>query len=155
MTNLLSYLFILSQVCLIRMVISLLVLLTILTGLLFQDYPRAILYINIWFSHLWFILYKNIFNYRNIFCFSFFNNGNIFFMINVYSNNHQSTLKYLKDTKVNIHNILIIASDFNIRDSVWNSSFLFHSSHSGILFEITDSFNICLSSSFNRYLYNT
>jgi len=30
-------------------------------------------------------------------------------MINVYSNNNHSALKYLKDTEANIHNILIIA----------------------------------------------
>jgi len=33
----------------------------------------------------------------------------MFFMINVYSDNHQSVLKYLKDTEVNINNVLIMA----------------------------------------------
>ena len=38
-------------------------------------------------------------------------------MINVYSDDHQSTLKYFKDNEVNLHNVLIMAGDFNIRDS--------------------------------------
>ena len=40
-------------------------------------------------------------------------------MINVYSNMSQYTLKYLKNTEVNINNVLIITGDFNIRDSLW------------------------------------
>jgi len=39
-------------------------------------------------------------------------------MLNVYSDDYQSALKYLKDTKVNLRNVLIIASDFNIRNSI-------------------------------------
>ena len=31
----------------------------------------------------------------------------------------QYTLKYLKNTEVNINNVLIITGDFNIRDSLW------------------------------------
>ena len=38
-------------------------------------------------------------------------------MINIYSNNNQSALKYLMNTKANIQNVLIMAGDFNIRDS--------------------------------------
>jgi len=51
-------------------------------------------------------------------------------MINVYSDNYQSALNYLKNTKANLHNILIMASDFNIRDSDFDSSYPFHSVHS-------------------------
>ena len=38
-------------------------------------------------------------------------------MIDIYSNNNQSALKYLKDTKANTQNVLIMAGDFNIRDN--------------------------------------
>ena len=38
-------------------------------------------------------------------------------MINVYSNNYQSASNYLKDTEVNLHNVLIMAGNFNIRNS--------------------------------------
>jgi len=37
--------------------------------------------------------------------------------MNVYSDSSQMTLKYLKDIKANINNILIMTGDFNIRDS--------------------------------------
>ena len=48
-------------------------------------------------------------------------------MINVYSDNYQSALNYLKNNKANLHNILIMASDFNIRDSDLDSSYPFPS----------------------------
>ena len=54
-------------------------------------------------------------------------------------------LKYLKDTKVNISNVLIMIEDFNIRNSFWDSNFLYHSSHKDFLFKITDSFSLELS----------
>jgi len=45
-------------------------------------------------------------------------------MINIYSDATQIALKYLKDTE---HNVLVMADNFNIRDSSWNSSFSFNS----------------------------
>ena len=36
--------------------------------------------------------------------------------MNIYSDSSYSALKYLKDTKVNINNLLIMTGDFNIRD---------------------------------------
>ena len=64
--------------------------------------PRVISYINVWLSHFRFSLQNNIYNYRYICCFFFFNNGDIFYLINVYSDFNQSALKYIKDTKANI-----------------------------------------------------
>jgi len=42
-------------------------------------------------------------------------------MINVYSDNYQAALKYLKDievndTEMNVYNVLVMARDFNIMD---------------------------------------
>ena len=37
-------------------------------------------------------------------------------MINIYSNNHQIALKYLKNPEANLCNILVMARNFNIRD---------------------------------------
>jgi len=54
-------------------------------------------------------------------------------------------LKYLKDTEVNIGNILIMSGDFNIRDNSWNLNFPYHSSHSDVLFEVTDFLHLELS----------
>jgi len=38
--------------------------------------------------------------------------------MNIYSDSSQSALKYLKNTEANIHNILVMTSDFNIRDNL-------------------------------------
>jgi len=54
-------------------------------------------------------------------------------------------LKYLKDTEVNLSNILIMTGDFNIRDSLWDPNFLHHSSYSDTLLKIADFFQIELS----------
>jgi len=70
-------------------------------------------------------------------------------MINVYSDNNNSALKYFKDTEANVHNVLIMAGNFNIRNSGWNPLFPFHSSHNSSLVEIVDSFDLTL---FNRFL---
>ena len=54
-------------------------------------------------------------------------------------------LKYLKDTEVNIGNILIMSGDFNIRDNSWNLNFPYHSSYSDVLFEVADFLHLELS----------
>ena len=64
--------------------------------------------------------------------------------MNVYSDSSHSALKYLKDTEVNINNLLIMTGDFNIRDSLWDLSFPHHSSISDDLIIIADSFNLNL-----------
>ena len=69
--------------------------------------------------------------------------------MNIYSDSFHTALKYLKDIKVNINNILVITGDFNIRDSLWDSSFPHHSSISNDLIIIADSFNLTLSMSTN------
>ena len=65
--------------------------------------------------------------------------------MNIYSDSFHTALKYLKDIKININNILVITGDFNIRDSLWDSSFSHHSSISDDLIIIADSFNLTLS----------
>ena len=41
----------------------------------------------------------------------------MYFIINVYSDNQQSTLK---NTEINLNNVLIMTRDFNIRDNNWD-----------------------------------
>jgi len=72
--------------------------------------------------------------------------------MNVYSDLSHSTLKYLKDTEVNICNLLVITSDFNIQDNLWDSSFPYYSSISDNLIIVADSFNLNLSYSINQVL---
>ena len=67
----------------------------------------------------------------------------------MYSDSSYLALKYLKDTEVNIDNVLLMTGDFNIRDSLWDSSFPFHSSISDDLLIIVNSFNLALSTPTN------
>ena len=110
-----------------------------------NNFPRVITYINVQLLSLCFSLRNDIFNHRDISCVLFFNNGFVYFLINVYSDSSQVALKYLKDTEINISNILIMTNDFNIRDSSWDLNFPHHSYYSNVLFEIADSFQLELS----------
>jgi len=110
-----------------------------------SESPRMVAYINICILSLHFSLQNDILNHRDMSCISFFNQGSVFFLINVYSDSSQLALKYLKDTEVNINKVLIMTSDFNIRDNFWNPDFPYHSSYKDILFEIADSFQLELS----------
>ena len=114
-----------------------------------KDFPRVITYINTCLSSLRFLLCKDIFNHRDISLISFLNNNICHYILNVYSDSSHSALKYLKDTEVNINNIILMTGDFNIRDSLWDSSFPFHSSISNNLIMIADSFDLILSSPTN------
>ena len=79
-----------------------------------NNFLRVITYINIRLSFFYFFLYKDIYNHRDILLVFFFNKNNVFFLIDIYSDSSQSALKYLKDTEVNIHNVLIMTGNFNI-----------------------------------------
>lgn len=109
-----------------------------------NDSPHVISYINIRISSMQFSLCKDILNYRNISLIFFFNN-NIFSLINIYLDSSQTALKYLKDMEATIDNVLIITSNFNIHDNLWDLNYLFHSFHSDLLLNITDSLNLDLS----------
>ena len=110
-----------------------------------KDSPRVISYINIHLSSFCFLLCKDIINYRDINLISFSNNNICYYILNVYSDSSHTALKYLKDTEVNINNIVLMTGEFNIRDSLWDPSFPFHSSISDDLIIIADSFDLALS----------
>ena len=117
-----------------------------------MDSSRVIVYINIHLFSLLFLLRKDIINHRDIILISFINNHVCYYIMNVYSDSSHSALKYLKDTEVNIDNVLLMTDDFNIRDSLWDSSFLFHSSISDDLIIIADLFNLVLLTLINPCL---
>ena len=114
-----------------------------------NDFPRVISYVNIHLNSLCFLLCKDIFDHRDISIISFTNNNICHYILNIYSDSSHSALKYLKDTEVNLNQVLIITDDFNIRDSLWALSFLFHSSISDELIMIADSFDLALLSPTN------
>jgi len=45
----------------------------------------------------------------------------MFMLVNMYSDEHQTALKYLKDTEINVNNVLIWTGDFNIRAFPYHS----------------------------------
>jgi len=65
--------------------------------------------------------------------------------MNIYSDFSQSALKYLKNTKANICNVLVMTCDLNIRDNLWDPLYPHYLSFSDHLFKIADSFNLGLS----------
>jgi len=83
-----------------------------------NDSPRVVTYVNIRLLSFHFSLHKDIFNYRDISLIFFFNNNSVFYLMNIYLDSSQTVLKYLKDTEVDIQNILVMISDFNIRDNL-------------------------------------
>ena len=115
-----------------------------------NNLPRVITYINIRLTSLCFSLCKDVFNYRNISCIFFFNYSLVYFLINIYSDSSQIALKYLKDTEININNVIIMTGDFDIRDCSWNHNFLHHSIDKDTLIDIANYFQLELSEPINK-----
>jgi len=112
---------------------------------------RVTAYINNRLVSLHFSLRTDIINHTDILLLSFTSNCFQYFILNIYSDSAHTALKYLKDIKVNIDNILVMTGDFNIRDSLWDSSFPHHSSISNDLLLIADSFQLALSTPTNPF----
>ena len=74
------------------------------------------------------------------------------FIINMYSNEQQNTLKYLKNIEINLNNILVMTGDFNIRDINLDPSYFYHSVYTNTLQEVANSFDLELSTSINLVL---
>ena len=91
-----------------------------------NNHPRVLTYINIRLIKLCFSLRKDIFNHKDINIIFFFNWSIMCFIINVYLDDQQSALKYIKNTEVNLNNVLIIIEDLSIRDNNWDLSYSHH-----------------------------
>ena len=59
-------------------------------------------------------------------------------------------MKYLKDIKINLNNVFVIIGNFNVKDNDWDLSYPYYSTHTDILREVTDFFNLELSTSINQ-----
>jgi len=117
-----------------------------------SKHPRVIIYINVKLISLRFLLRKDILNHYDINLIFFFNHSIMCFILNIYSDDHQNTLKYLKNTEVNLNNILIIIEDSNIRDNDWDPSCPYHLLYTDMLWEFADSFGLELLISINLVL---
>ena len=109
------------------------------------DYTRVAIFINIRLFSFRFSFCKDIIDHKDILLVSFFNKGIMYWLMNVYSDLSYTAIKYLKNMKLDLRNLLIMTRDFNIHDSLWDSSFNYHSSISNDLFAIADSFDLFLS----------
>ena len=94
---------------------------------------------------------KRHYNHGDINLISFFNYGIICFVINIYSDNHQIALKYLKNIKINLSNILIMIESFNIRNNNWDLLYPHYSIHADTLSKVANSFNLELSIPINQF----
>jgi len=113
------------------------------------DSPRVISYVNIYLKPFCFLFRKDLFDHRDINLISFICNDTWHYILNIYSDLSHSALKYLKDTEVNINQVLLMTGDFNVRDNLWDPLFPHHSSISDNLMMIVDSFDLALSSPIN------
>ena len=115
-----------------------------------NEYPRVLIYINARLTRLCFSPRKYIYNHRDINLISFFNCSYLCFLIKIYLDNYKSILEYFKDPKANLNNVLIMTEDFNIRNNDWDLLYPHYSTHTDILREIADSFNLELSVSIEQ-----
>jgi len=80
------------------------------------------------------------------------------YSVHIWANSVDFHLQVWTVPNTNINNVLIITGDFNIRDNIWDPLFLHHSIHRNLLFDITDSLNLCISKATNpvstRYIDN-
>ena len=115
-----------------------------------KECPKVTIFINVRLTSCHFSFCKDIIDHRDIFLASFFINSELFQIMNVYSDSSHSMIKYLKNTEINICNLLVMTGDFNIHNSLWDPSFLHCLSISDDLIIIADSFNLNLSVSINQ-----
>ena len=108
-----------------------------------DNYPQVTTYVNKQLSRLRFILSLDIINYHDINILVFYNEQDLNFRINVYSDNNQTTLQFLHQ---NIRNMVIMTSNFNIRDSNQDPNFHHYFIYTDDLITIADSLGLELSS---------
>ena len=80
--------------------------------------PRVISYVNIRLKPFRFLFRKDLSDHRDINLISFICNNTWHYILNIYSDLSHSALKYLKDTEVNISQVLLMTGDFNVRDNL-------------------------------------
>jgi len=65
--------------------------------------------------------------------------------MNVYSDDHQSAVKFMLDQVIDIPNLLYIGGDLNVKNAKWNLSVTSHSIASQALMDLVDSFGLVRS----------
>ena len=67
------------------------------------------------------------------------------FLMNVYSNDRHSAVKFMLDQIIDIPNLLYMGGDFNIRDAEWDSSISSHPAAGQTLMDLADSLGLVRS----------
>jgi len=107
-----------------------------------DNISHVIIYINKRLMCLQPMLRRDIVNHRDINLVPCVINQNVFFILNVYSDDNQTTISYLRDHELNTGNTLIMAGDFNICDSDWDPLYPHHSTYADNLTTIANSLNL-------------
>jgi len=94
------------------------------------------------FSRLRFSLRRDVVDHRDILLLSFFNRGECYFFMNVYSDDCHSAIKFMLDQIIDIPNLLYMGGDFNIRDVKWDPSVSLHSVTSQALVDLANSLGL-------------
>ena len=110
-----------------------------------EDIPRVMAFIHSRLSRLRFSLRRDVVNHHNILLLSFFNRGECHFLMNVYSDNRHSAVKFMLDQIIDIPNLLYMGGDFNVRDAEWNPSVSSHPAAGQALVDLADSLGLVRS----------
>jgi len=103
-----------------------------------EDVPRVMAFIHSRRSRLRFSLRRDVVDHRDILLLSFFNKGECHLLMNVYSDNRHSAVKFMLDQVIDIPNLLYMGGDFNIRDAERDPSVSSHPAASQALVDLAD-----------------
>jgi len=104
-----------------------------------EDVPRVMAFIHSRLSRLRFSLRRDVVDHCDILLLSFFNREECHFLMNVYSDDHHSAVKFMLNQMSDIPNLLYMGGDFNIRDVEWNLSVSSHPTAGQALVDLVDS----------------
>ena len=107
--------------------------------------PQVMAFIHSCFSKLCFALRRDVVDHRDILLLSFFNRGECHFLMNIYSDDHHSAVKFMLDQVIDIPNLLYMGGDFNVRDAEWDPSVSSHPAAGQALMDLADSLGLVRS----------
>ena len=92
-----------------------------------------------------FTLRLDIINHQDINVLAFYSGQHINYVINIYSDDNQSTLHALNQNIVDLNDTVVMTGDFNIRNNDWDPNYLHYSAHTEDLFTLVESLGLDLS----------
>jgi len=114
-----------------------------------ENYVQVATYVNKKLLKMRFTLRLDIINHRDINVLAFHSGQYINYIINVYSNDNQSTLHFLNRNIIDLNNTVVMTDDFNIRDNDWDPNYPHHSVHTEDLLTLAESLGLDLSPPIN------